>query len=227
VGDEFRLGPLDPLQNFNTDARANGRILLVYNSAETLTWTKTKHTITGGVNFRIMTNDRFSYAQSYPSYGFNNSVLVGLGEDIQTRLSNYTGFQLNDPTSDSSALGILLGLVNNAQVTYQVGPNGQLLPQGAAQDRAFAMREYEGFINDQFRATRELTLTFGCRYRNDRPPYEQNGLQVAPTIGLNQYFGQCDFLASQGVPSNAMPERHSHLRPERAGEWQAQLVSAQ
>jgi hypothetical protein len=45
-------------------------------------------------------------------------VLVGLGEDIQTSLSNYAGQQLNDPISDSSALGILLGLVNNTQVTY-------------------------------------------------------------------------------------------------------------
>lgn len=205
VGDEFQLYPLDPLQNFNSDARANGRILPVYNIVETLTWTKSRHTITGGMNFRIMTNDRFSYAQSYPSYGFNNSVLVGLGEDIQTRLSNYTGAQLNDPTSDSTALGILLGLVSNTEVTYQVGANGQLLPQGAPQSRAFAMREYEGFINDQFRATRELTLTFGLRYSNDRPPYEQNGLQVAPTVGLNQYFGQRDFLGSLGVPSNAMP----------------------
>ena len=82
----------------------------VYNVVETLTWAKTRHTITGGMNFRIMTNDRFTYAQSYPSYGFNNSALVGLGEDIQTRPSNYTGQSLNDPTSDSSALGILLGL---------------------------------------------------------------------------------------------------------------------
>ena len=205
VGDSFTLATLDPLQNYNTDARAAGRILPVYNVVDTLNWTKGKHTITGGVNFRIMTNDKFSYAQSYPSYGFNNSVLVGLGEDIQTRLSNFTGLSLNDPTSDSSALGVLLGLVNNTQITYQVGPGGQLLPQGAAQARSFAMREYEGFLTDQWRATRELTLTFGLRYTNDRPPYESNGLQVAPTVGLDQYFAERDYLGSQGVPSNAMP----------------------
>jgi Carboxypeptidase regulatory-like domain len=206
VGDSFRLYPLDSLQNFNTDARANGRVLPVYNIVDTLTWTKSKHTITTGVNFRIMTNNRFSYAQSFPSYGFSNSVLVGLGEDIQTGLSNFTGLQLNDPANDSAALGALLGLVNNTTVTYQVGANGSLLPQGAAQARAFAMREYEGFINDQFRATRELTLTFGLRYSNDPAPYEQNGLQVAPTVGLDQYFGERDYLGSQGVPGNAMPD---------------------
>ncbi len=73
----------------------------------------------------------------------------------------------NDPSNDSSALGILLGLVNNTQITYQVGKGGALLPQGAPDARAFAMREYEGFVSDQWRASRELTLTFGLRYTND------------------------------------------------------------
>jgi len=209
-GDAFTLGPLDPLQNYA--ARANGRILPVNNIVDTLTWTKGKHTITTGLNFRIMTNNKFTYSQSYPSYGFNVNVAVGLGEDIDTNLANYmaahtgnSNFALNDTYNDASALGILLGLVNNTQVTYQVGKGGTLLPQGAPDARAFAMREYEGFVSDQWRVSRELTITLGLRYTNDPPPYEANGLQVAPNIGLNQYFGQRDFLGSQGVPSNAMP----------------------
>ncbi len=213
VGDAFILYPIDPTQNYNTGARASGRILPVYNIVDTLTWTKGKHTISTGLNFRVMTNNKFTYSQSYPSYGFNNSVLVGLGEDIQTALTNYmatrTGnstFALNDPANDSSALGMLLGLVNNTQITYQVGKGGTLLPQGAPDARAFAMREYEGFVNDQWRATRELTLTLGLRYSNAPPPYEKNGLQVAPTVGLDQYFAERDYLGSQGVPSNAMPD---------------------
>ena len=209
-GDSFTLGPLDALQNYN--ARANGRILPVKNIVDNLTWTKGKHTITTGINFRVMTNNKFTYSQSYPSYGFNDNVAVGLGEDIQTDLTNYmigrTGnanFALNDPYNDASAIGILLGLVNNTQVTYQVGKGGTLLPQGAPDARKFSMREYEAFVSDQWRVSRELTLTLGLRYTNDPPPYEANGLQVAPNIGLNEYFAQRDYLGSQGVPSNAMP----------------------
>ncbi len=212
VGDAFNLGPLDPLQNYNTSARANGRILPVHNIVDTLTWTKGKHTITTGINFRVMTNNKFTYSQSYPSYGFNNSVLVGLGEDIQNDLTNYMASQTGDskfalgcPTCASSGMGILLGLVNNTQITYQVGKGGTLLPQGAPDARAFNMREYEAFVSDQWRVSRELTLTLGLRYTNDPPPYEANGLQVAPTVGLNQYFAERDYLGSQGVPSNAMP----------------------
>jgi hypothetical protein len=216
VGDSFTLATLDPLQNYNTAARANGRILPAYNIVDNLTWIKGKQTITAGTNIRIMTNNRFTYAQSFPQYGFNNSVLVGLGEDIQTNLTNFiqaktgnSSLQLNDPTSDSSALGVLLGLVNNTQITYQFLRNGSALAQGAPQKRAFAMREYEFFVNDTYRISRGLTLAFGLRYSNDRPPYEANGLQVAPDIGLNQYFAERNFLGAQGVPSNAMP--HAYL----------------
>jgi hypothetical protein len=210
TGDAFGLYPLDTLSNYN--ARGNGRILPVDNIVDTLTWTKGKHTITTGLNFRIMTNNKFTYSQSYPSYGFSDNVAVGLGEDIYTDLTNYmvkqTGnanFALANTFSDASAMGILLGLVNNVQITYQVGKGGTLLPQGAPDVRAFAMREYEGFVSDQWRVSRELTLTLGLRYTNDRPPYEANGLQVAPNVGLNEYFAQRDYLGSIGVPSNAMP----------------------
>jgi hypothetical protein len=210
TGDSFQLYPLDELTNYN--ARGNGRILPVDNVVDTLTWTKGKHTITTGLNFRIMTNNKFTYSQSYPSYGFSDNVAVGLGEDIYTDLTNYmvkqTGnanFTLANTFSDASAMGILLGLVNNTQITYQVGKGGALLPQGAPDVRAFSMREYEGFFSDQWRVSRELTLTLGLRYTNDRPPYEANGLQVAPNVGLNQYFAERDYLGSIGVPSNAMP----------------------
>jgi Carboxypeptidase regulatory-like domain len=210
TGDTFQLYPLDELQNY--DARGNGRILPVKNIVDTLTWTKGKQTITTGINFRVMTNNKFTYANSYPTYGFSANVAVGLGEDINTDLTNYmiakTGnpnFALASTFTDASALGVLLGLVNNVQATYQIAKGGTLLPQGAPDVREFSMREYEGFVSDQWRATRELTLTFGLRYTNDPPPYEANGLQVAPNIGLNEYFGQRDYLGSLGVPSNAMP----------------------
>ena len=69
------------------------------NIVDTLTWTKGKHTISTGINFRVMTNNKFTYSQSYPSYGFNANVAVGLGEDIQTDLTNYMIGHTAIPTS--------------------------------------------------------------------------------------------------------------------------------
>ncbi len=207
-GTAFELINLSPLSNYNS--RANGRILPVYNYVDDLSWTKGRHTIETGLNFRTMTNDRFTYANSYPSYGYSTNVAVGLGEDIQTDLTNYlqtknSGAQLADPFNASSAMGILLGLVNNTSITYQFQRDGSVLAQGAPQVRDFKMTEYEGYVADTWRVRSDLTLTFGLRYSNDRPPYETNGLQVAPNIGLDQYFAQRVALGGQGVPSFAMP----------------------
>jgi hypothetical protein len=203
---------LDSLQNYRTQARANGRILPVYNILDDLTWNKKKHTIVTGFNFRLVTNNRFTYAQSYPTYGFTVNVAVGLGEDAQTALTNFiqqrsgnSNFALNDIYAASSGLGVLLGLVNYTNVTYQFLRDGSALAQGAAQNRSFAANEYEGYVSDTYRVTREFTLTMGLRYSNDRPPYETHGLQVDPSVGLDQFFGERNFLQTQGVPSYAMP----------------------
>src|SRR4030095_2837911 len=90
VGDNFFLANrdvLDPLQNYN--ARASGRILPVYNLVDNLSWTKRRHTLTTGINFRVMNNNRFSYSQSFPSYGFSTTELIGLGDDITNAINSF------------------------------------------------------------------------------------------------------------------------------------------
>ena len=128
--------------------------------------------------------------------------------NISSKKPEIQNLQLNDAGTQATGLGILLGLVNNTSITYQFQRNGSVLPQGGLpQDRAFTSREYEAFVSDTcgaFRAT--LLSTMGLRYSNDRPPYEANGLQVSPTIGLNQFFAERNYLQSQGVPDNAMPD---------------------
>jgi len=213
AGASFTMLDIDPLQNYN--ARASSRILPVNNIVDNLTWTKNKHTITTGINFRFMTNNRDSYANAFPSYGFSTEVAVGLGEDVQNDMTAYlqakTGnanLSLANPDAAATAMGILLGLVNNTAITYQFNHSGNAIPVGDPSTRAFRMNEYESFVTDSWRVTASLTLTLGLRYSNDRPPYEANGLQVAPNIGLDQYFAQRLFLGSAGVPSNAMPNAY-------------------
>jgi hypothetical protein len=203
-GTAFTLNSIDSLQNYTADARANGRILPVYNFVDDLNWTKGRHSITGGVNFRYMTNNRFTYANSYPSFGYSTSVAKGLGQDIQTAVSNYAGVGLDSPDAVANAMGVLLGLVNRTSVTYQYLRDGSVLPQGAPQQRAFRMNEYEFYLQDAFRVSRELTLNAGIRYSNGRSPYEVNGLQVSPQIGLDRYFAERNGAQAAGIPGWAI-----------------------
>jgi hypothetical protein len=204
------MNPLDSLQNFN--ARASSQRLPTLNPTDDLTWTRGKHTITTGFNFRIIRNNTSLFTSSYPKYGFGATELIGLGADIQNALTDYiqtrTGdptAQLADPTSAAYGMAVLLGLVNDDFHTDQFDKKGNPLPQGTPQARAFIERDYGAYLGDSYRATRELTLNFGVRYENFRPLYEASGTQVASTVPLNEYFATRNYLQSQGVPQNMMP----------------------
>jgi len=206
------VNPLDSLQNFN--ARPATQVLPTFNPSDDLTWTSGKHTITAGVNFRFIRNNTSLFTSSFAKYGFGATELIGLGADIQNALTAFIQTrsgnpkaELADPTSAAYGMAALLGLVNDNFYTDQFDKKGNTLPQGTPQARSFIERDYGAYVGDSYRATRALTLNLGVRYENFRPLYEATGTQVAPTLGLNDYFATRDYLSRQGVPQNAMPNR--------------------
>ena len=211
TGFQFEPTALSSLDNWS--ARARGRVNPLNNFVDDVTWTKGKHTITMGANIRLNQNNTSTFTNAFPLYAYGATELIGLGEDIDSSVQNYLGGRLNNPnlqlanpTAVTNASATLLGILNDVFVTYQYKRNGQLLPQGTPQARSFIEHSYAGYIGDAWRVSRELTLTFGLRYENFRPPYEANGLQVDTTVPLNQYLAQRNGLQSQGVPANQMPD---------------------
>jgi hypothetical protein len=199
---------IDSLQN--PYARPTGQRLPTLNPTNDVTWIKGKHTITAGFNARLIHNNTSSFATSFARYGYGATELIGLGSDIQNSVTDYLqqripNAQLADPTSVTNGLGALFGLVNDDFHTDLFDKNGTPLPQGTPQVRSFIEHDYALYIGDTYRATRELTVSVGLRWENFRPPYEANGYQVAPTVGLNQYFAERNYLQTLGVPQNAMP----------------------
>jgi hypothetical protein len=201
---------LDPLQN--PYARPMGQRLPTLNPTDDLTWIKGKHTITTGINLRFINNNTASDANSFARYGYGATELIGLGADIDNAVIAYIqqrsgnpNAQLADPTSVANGMGAILGIVNDNFHTDFFGSNGNPQPQGTLQLRAFVERDYATYLGDTYRVNRSLTLNFGVRYENFRPPYESHGIQVTSTVPLTTYFAQRDFLQSQGVPQNAMP----------------------
>jgi hypothetical protein len=211
TGFQFEPTALSPLENWS--ARARGRTNPLNNVLDDVTWTKGKHTITMGLNFRYNTNHTSSFTNAYPLYAYGATELIGLGEDIDTSVQTYLdgklgnpNLQLANPTAVTNASATLLGILNDVFVTYQYTKSGQVLPQGTPQQRSFIERTYAGYIGDAYRVSRELTLNIGLRYENFRPPYEANGLQVDTTVPLNQYFSQRDGLQQAGIPANQMSD---------------------
>ncbi len=196
---------LDPL--LNPYARPSAQVLPTTTINEGITWVKSKHTITFGGSSSIIHNNTSSYATSFARYGYGATELIGLGADINNAISQYTGLPLDDPTSAANGMGVVLGLVNDDFHTDLFNRQGSSLASGTPQVRSFIEHDYSLYAGDTFRVTRELTLNFGMRWEDFRPPYEAHGLQVTSTIPLTRYFSQRNGLQSQGVPQNAMPDR--------------------
>ena len=189
----------------NPYARPNSQILPTINISDGITWVKGKHTLTGGGGFMIIHNNTSSYATSFARYGYGSTELIGLGADIDSAITQYTGLPLDDPTSAANGMGVVLGLVNDNFHTDLFDRHGTYLAAGTPQVRSFIEHDFSLYLGDTYRLTHSLTLNLGLRYENFRPPYEANGLQVTSTVPLTQYFAERNSLQAKGVPQNQMP----------------------
>jgi hypothetical protein len=205
---------LDPLQN--PFARPFSQTLPTLNPNDDVTWTKGPHTIVAGVSARIIHNNTTSYANTFPRYGYGLTELNGLGADIDSALVNFMSLPANqarfgsnpglaDTASVTNGMGAILGMMNDNFHTNQFDRNGNPLASGSPQVRSFIEHDYALYLGDTYRIKRSLTLSFGLRWEDYRPPYEANGLQSTSTIPLTQYFAERNSLQAQGVAQNAMP----------------------
>jgi hypothetical protein len=198
--------------NFAAAARSFGRIIPTHNIANDLTWNKGRHVVTGGINFRFITNDRNSFATAYPSYSFSRNTLLGLGSDITASVNNYirqrsgnASLAITERQNVERALGTLYGLINQYSATYNFNRDGSAVPFEQPVARSFSTNEYDFYIQDQWRIRPDLTITYGIRYQNFTPPFERNGIQVVPTTGLDVFFAERIAASEAGIRGGSMP----------------------
>ena len=104
------------------------RIIPVHLIGEDMSWNHGAHNIRFGGNFRYVTNQSQSYANSYSSASSNPSWLSGSGNDLlPATLGVSSSFKQNYEYAMAAVLG--LEAQGNADYNYQV--NGTLLPVGA------------------------------------------------------------------------------------------------
>ncbi len=106
-------------------------------------------------------------------------------------------------------MGVVLGLVNDDFHTDLFDRKGNYLAAGTPQVRSFIEHDFSLYAGDTFRITHSLTLNFGLRYENFRPPYEVTRTASHPhRSARRKYFAERNSLQAQGIPQNQMPNAH-------------------
>jgi hypothetical protein len=190
----------------------------VHNFVEDLSWIRGKHTLGFGGNLRLLGNIKSSYLSSFSgaitnASWLNVSGIANKGTSLDPGAPQFgsgpggKNYELPsvDPGFNNSwdyPVMALAGIISQVNAEYNFTTSGATLPNGAANNRHFVNREFETYVQDSWRAKPNLTVTYGLRWTLLQPPYEKNGVQVAPTFSLNNWYNQRSATMTAGLPFN-------------------------
>jgi hypothetical protein len=169
------------------------------------------HTLQFGANLGFSRSSRSSLLNSF------SSSTAALGGANPTGFANYPASPL-DPTNGGfpavnpaynntydQPMAALLGIQVTVSAVYNYDKTGTLLSQGSPVKRNFGLNWYEIYGQDSWRAARNLTFTFGMRWSLLPPPWELNGEQVTPDVGLGSLFNKNVANMQRGIGYEADP----------------------
>jgi hypothetical protein len=186
------------LSSINAENRTTINTVPVHNFIDDLTWVKHEHTLQFGVNYRLIHNisasDNTSWNSAVGSYGFFPlSGIANTGQPYDPGEFGYPAVGASFTNSYNNAIiaatGLLSGIYSSANYSVsQDGLTGTLLDQGTVINRNFKTNEFEYYLQDQWRARPNLTITFGLHHTLLQTPYEVNGQQVQSVTDLQNWF---------------------------------------
>ena len=192
---------------------SSGRETATHNIINDFTWLKGDHTLKFGTNLRWVRNDRYSFENSFHVGVANGSWVSGVGRTYMPGgecpppgdCSGLPAVAEGGQSSYADSLIDVLGIISEVDAYWNYTIDGQLLPVGEPTMRLWAADEYEFYAQDSWKLGENFTVTGGLRYSLFSPPYEANGVQVAPLFSLGEWFEQRRANAAAGIPSNASP----------------------
>jgi hypothetical protein len=201
------------ISDFNALTSSSSRETPTHNIVNDLSWLKGSHTLKGGANLRWTRIPTTRDGGSWLSTTINPSWVSGVGQTFRPGGPNCTtpGCSLYPAVASTFRAGYAdawlnsLAVLSQANLRANYDREGNALAIGAPVSRKYASNEYEFYAQDSWRLRPNLTVTGGVRYSLYSPPYEVNGLQVAPTISMGEWFNQRVENMKKGIPSNEGP----------------------
>lgn len=169
----------------------------VNNITDTVTWVKGNHSIQIGGNWRGITNESSTNANSFN--GAETNPEYADQTDLPQPSNISPGFYSDYwPAAWSDLMGVVpeVNYAFNYAVTNATTATAQ--PDGTPINRDFRSNEFEWFVQDTWHARSNLSVTFGVRHTILQTPYEIHGQQVAPTVDTDAWYKQRETAALKG-----------------------------
>ncbi len=180
----------------------------VHDFVDDFTLVRGRHTIQLGMDDRLIFNNRYANATLYPVGDVSVSLLTNAGvagksgNSFDPGTYGHPAVASSFRTSYNNAILADAGVITSStQYNNYTLSNSQMVPIPAGQTlptRHFKNLEQEYYVQDQWKLTPQITLTAGVRYVYLQVPYEVNGQEIAPTIGMDQFLKDRTTAAATG-----------------------------
>lgn len=167
----------------------------VNNLVDNFNWTRGKHGIQIGANWRLVHQNYSSNANSFNSGNTNPFWLGGLAP---SPADLGQGFSQNYLIAYANLVGDVPQVTDQLNYHISSPTSASLLAEGAPLTRNFKANEYEYYIQDAWRPSPNLTLTFGLRHSILQTPWETTGQEITPTVDTHSWYLARESSAVQG-----------------------------
>ena len=169
-----------------------------------LNWQKGSHNIVAGGSFKFIKTE----SQQILDFNF---VSLGLGPgfeglDATVRPTAANGYVTNPirggstaPLLYDNAFATALGHISEVSTNYNYNNAGVAYPNGTGHLRRYRYYQTELYAGDTWKATRDLTLSYGLHYMYYSVPFETQGLESVQNFSFDDYFADRVAQSASGV----------------------------
>ena len=156
----------------NTQQR-QGRNTNTYNLADNAAYVRGRHNVQFGFQAQRIAVESWDYADTLPVY----TIGIGTGNPGVTTLP---GIRNSDIGAANSLLATLAGYVSAYTQSFNITSRTSGFVADAPQRRHYALNEYAGYVQDNWKVLPRLNLTLGLRYTLYGTVGERDGLELLP-----------------------------------------------
>jgi hypothetical protein len=183
------------LSSPTSETRTSINSVPVNNIVDNFNWTKGKHGIQIGANWRLIHQN---YASDNNSFNNASTNPFWLGGSAPAPADMGQGFQQNYQIAYGNLVGTVPSVTDVYNYQVASASSASLLADGAPLTRNFKANEYEYYIQDAWRIQPNLTVTLGLRHSILQTPWETTGQQITPTVDTHTWYEDREVGAVQG-----------------------------